>query len=434
MNLTTAHAPDVAPAGTGRLIPQDLPAAPSADLTHTRARVADCAELHRLLQAGCPGAPAQAADTAAMVAICFSGGDASRLVVFSFARAGRPAGCIVGLTEPSQLKARLGPLTLARHGGTRLRIPSDQAVLWDDDVCPFTRALPNIVATLCAPGEPTLMLQSAVGNGPLSQIASTATRAQARLVHTAEEPRERHWAITELGFDGYFATFSSKSRESFRQSQRKLSKAMGGQVRLESFTAVADVERFFAAAESISRQTYQWNELGLGLKNREFVLRRLRAAAELGFLRCHILYCQDKPVAFSEGFAAGGVFLAYQTGYLPELAKLSVGTVQTLEIMKELLGAGGRRWCLDWQSGDGDYKRRISNHSATETTLYLLPRSLRCRVFSACLAMAHAGNHAWQRVNTWRRARLAQVHAPWIGAVTSALQAVDDTTRMNSWF
>jgi hypothetical protein len=55
-------------------------------------------------------------------------------------------------------------------------------------------------------------------------------------------------------------------------------------------------------------------------------------------------------------------------------------------------------------------------------------------VFSACLAISHAGNHAWQRLKSWRNSRLAQAHAPWIGAVTSAVQAVDDTTRMNSWF
>src|SRR5262245_59899104 len=81
MNLTTAYVPGVPTSGAGQSATRQLPEAPSPDITHSREQVADCAELRRLLQRSCPGAPAESADVAAMVAICFSGGDASRLVV-----------------------------------------------------------------------------------------------------------------------------------------------------------------------------------------------------------------------------------------------------------------------------------------------------------------------------------------------------------------
>lgn len=366
-----------------------------------------------------------------MVAMCFAGGDASRLVVFSFAYAGRQAGFLVALAEKSSLVARLGRFPISRCNGLRLRIPGDQAVVWDENVYPFARALPDLVSVVCAPAEPMLMLQSAVAGGPLDQLARAADQSRARYMRTAEEPRERYWAVTDQSYDKFFATFSAKSRESFRQSQRKLAKAMDGQVRLESYTRPEEVEKFFAIAESISRQTYQWQQLGLGMSNHDFILNRLHTAARLGIMRCHVLYCRDQPVSFSEGFAVGGVFLAFQTGYLPDMAKLSVGTVQTLEIMKEILGAGGQRWCFDWQSGSGEYKRRISNITATETTMYLLPRGLRWKMFSASLEFAHHCNALGKRVMGKLRQARAIAHGPLIGVAAPALQVIDETNRMN---
>jgi hypothetical protein len=396
------------------------------DVAHLREGVADCGELQPLLALRCPGAEAGATEVAAMVAICFAGGDASRLVVFSFSHGGRPAGFVVALAEKSTVEAHVGRFSIARREGLRLRIPGELAVVWDERVLSFSSALPTLVDVICAPGEPMLVLQAAIAGGRLEQLARSSKQAHARIMRTAEEPCERFWAVTDLSFDKFFATFSGKSRESFRQSQRKLGKAMDGQVRLECYRRPEEVEKFFAIAEGISRQTYQWQQLGLGMSNHDFILNRLHTAARLGIMRCHVLYCRDQPVAFSEGFSAGGVFLAFQTGYLPEMSKLSVGTVQTLEIIKEILGAGGARWCFDWQSGGGDYKRRISNVTAVESTYYLLPRGLRWTFFSSCLEIAHGCNLLAKRV---RRTRAA-AHSPLLGAALPALQLIEETTRI----
>jgi hypothetical protein len=336
-----------------------------------------------------------------MAAICFAGGDASRLVVFSFALAARPVGFLVALAEPGSMNASIGAASIARRDCPRLRVPGELAVVWDESLHPFTRSLASIVEALCKADGPVLMLQSATAGGKLEQIAHATRELSARLIRADGGSRERHWSIADVDFEKYFATFSSSSRKSLRQTQRQLVKSMDGHLRVATYRHVDEVDEYFAAATEISSKTYQWQNLGLGMRNRDFVLRRLRVAAELGFMRCHLLFCRDQPVAFSEGFAVGGVYLESQTGYLPEMARHSVGTVLTLEMMREVLAAGGEPWSFDWQSGNDSYKRTFSNVTRLERTLYLLPRSFGWRVFSTCFGFTQACNHAVQQVRTF---------------------------------
>ena len=75
---------------------------------------------------------------------------------------------------------------------------------------------------------------------------------------------------------------SKRSRKSVQYSQRKLRKHLDGDVRVECATTAEDVARFVSDATAVSRKSYQWHLLGLGLRDAQALTATLTAAAERG--------------------------------------------------------------------------------------------------------------------------------------------------------
>jgi CelD/BcsL family acetyltransferase involved in cellulose biosynthesis len=164
---------------------------------------------------------------------------------------------------------------------------------------------------------------------------------------------------------------------------RKLTKDMNGEVNLRVFRRPEDIDDFLRDATQVSKETYQWKSLGLGLKNQSGTKERLLNLAHFGFLRCYVLYCMGKPVAFVEGFSGGGEFVFYQIGFLPELRKNSVGTVAVLEALRDLMDSNCGIQKYDFMSGSDDYKKRMSNCSAEERSSYVYPPTIKYRLIAA---------------------------------------------------
>jgi GNAT acetyltransferase-like protein len=313
---------------------------------------------------------------------------------------------------------------------TRMRIPGDRAIVWDENLQPFPLAAREMAVAIRGDGRTVLLVQSVIPGGRLEQLAAHLGAKAGYNTVLAEGRQERFLSVTDQPYEEYFAGLSSGTRDSFKYAQRRLAKFMDGDVRHERFERPEDVERFYALAEAVSRQTYQWQELGMGMKQREFVLPRLHLAARLGFLRCYVLFCRGEPVAFWESYSTGGVFLTYQTGYLPSLGKYSVGTVLTLAMLRDLLAGGGQRWTIDWLTGSSDYKKRLSTTTVEEHSLYLLPKRLEWMAFSASFAASNVLHSLGTRVKTWLQRRRVPAH--WLGSSAPLIQLLDDTTWMTA--
>jgi hypothetical protein len=98
-----------------------------------------------------------------------------------------------------------------------------------------------------------------------------------------------------------------------------------------------DVPEFLAVAQAVSRRTYQWTLLGLGLQDKAALTARLTLAADHGWMRCYILYCGDDAAAFMLGYLYRGVYYLGEMGYDPDWAKWSVGSFLQMEILRDHL-------------------------------------------------------------------------------------------------
>jgi hypothetical protein len=183
-------------------------------------------------------------------------------------------------------------------------------------------------------------------------------------------------------YDEYLAQLGGRSRQSVQYSERKLERDMAGQVRCECFETAAQVDRFIADAAAISRKTYQWRLLGLGLRAADELKGQLSHAANAGWLRSYILYCNDTPVSFMLGNQYRGCYYYLDVGYDPEFARWSVGTVLQLKVLKDLYSRGTRPTRFDFSTGFGEHKARFSNASRSEAHVLLLPRTPGNRVWA----------------------------------------------------
>jgi Acetyltransferase (GNAT) domain len=136
--------------------------------------------------------------------------------------------------------------------------------------------------------------------------------------------------------DAYLARLGSEARRNFRRYTKKAFSDEALQTRVERFSSVADLERFFDDGIRVSDKTYQKNTLDQGLSRGGEVERRIRFAAERQAFLGHILYLRDVPVAFRYGFIYGDIFFAMQTGFDPAFASHRPGTVLLMSFLKDL--------------------------------------------------------------------------------------------------
>ena len=153
-----------------------------------------------------------------------------------------------------------------------------------------------------------------------------------------------------------------------------------------SLTRCSDVDQipdFVRRAVAISRKTYQWHLLGLGLRNADELTQTLTVMARHGWTRCYLLECNGVATAFMVGYLYAGTYYYVDVGFDPEWEKWSVGTVLHLEVLRDLMEGGGRAQSFDFSSGSGIHKKRFSNESRTEANYLLVPRGARNNILIA---------------------------------------------------
>jgi hypothetical protein len=181
-------------------------------------------------------------------------------------------------------------------------------------------------------------------------------------------------------FAEYVAGLGSRSRQSVLYSQRKLKKDMGGDVRCVCFETEADVDKFVPDAQLVSQKTYQWNLLGLGLRDTPATRSGLRHAARNGWFRSFILYCKGAPAAFMLGHQHGDCYYYDDVGYDPAYSKHSVGSVLQIEVLEYLYSREDRPAWFDFSTGYGPHKGRFGNKGRTEADFLVVPGTVKNRL------------------------------------------------------
>ena len=176
-------------------------------------------------------------------------------------------------------------------------------------------------------------------------------------------------------YKDYIAGLGKNTRYNMGRHHRKLLSAATEDITLGRFTTCSDVWTFLDAAIPVSRKTYQWKNLGLGLHDRPLLTRRLRAAAERGLMLCYVLYHGATPLAFQLGYKFCGVYYAHDIGFDPKWKKYSVGNLLHCRVVQDLIERHPETVCMDLHYGDGPNKERFSNSARLEGNFYLFPRT-----------------------------------------------------------
>jgi|HubBroStandDraft_1064217.scaffolds.fasta_scaffold01250_5 hypothetical protein len=171
-------------------------------------------------------------------------------------------------------------------------------------------------------------------------------------------------------YKDYLQKFSSKSRNNLSRQLRKLREK--GDVELVKVTRESDVNSFVEAAVDISRKTYQFHVLGIGIRHPDRLKEWLKWAAQQGWLRSYLLKCGGSPCAFQIGYQYNRTFLGVEVGFDPAWSKLGVGMIQQLLALEDLFKDNTPDLC-DFGSY-ADYKQFLANDSHSDALVWLFRR------------------------------------------------------------
>lgn len=177
--------------------------------------------------------------------------------------------------------------------------------------------------------------------------------------------------------DDYMDDLGKKSKKSLAYSRRRLLRDFADDVEVTCYEREEDVQAFLDHAVAISRKTYQWRLLGLGLRDQGAFETRLRFAARKTWLRSYILFCSGRPVAFMLGYQHGRCYYYTDVGFDPDYSQWSMGSMLQVEVIEDLYARENRPEIFDFSTGFGDHKARFGNREQEEINLLLLPRTLR---------------------------------------------------------
>lgn len=307
-------------------------------------------------------------DCALLMSMCIAVGQRERLRAFDVATDGHGVARLIGVREPFMYQVRFGPLKLFRWRTERLRIIGEYGAVGHGGADLLAEAIAQLVRV-----EHSVTLQAIPSDAPLHEAARALRQLGAVHVRPFYPETARHRLVTGGDFESYLQGLSKSTRQTFRQTLRKLRQCHA--VELRAYERPQDVEEFVGHAATVAGTTYQQKRLGLGFTDAKGVTRRVRLAAENGWLRSFVLFCDGAPAAYVEGYQGGGRWFTFQIGHDPKWNPLSLGTACQLEVLRYLMESADRPRIIDYLEGDMDYKRRLCNVHVTETTIEVTERA-----------------------------------------------------------
>lgn len=295
------------------------------------------------------------------------------------------------IRQQRPLSFQLGELTYYRHPLTRCHLwsapliagPSPGSERWNDLAIAFLGALEN---HLQRPGAAIGIEALATDSEFHRVLQDHPAIAKDFLVMPQGEAYAHQRIDMPTTLEDYLAGLGSRSKKSLNYSRRKLFRDFADDVILSQCSTEDDVAGFLDKATSISKTTYQWHLLGLGLRRGDVLEARMRFAARQGWLRSYLLECGGQPAAFMLAYQYGGCFYYTDVGYDPEFARWSAGSMLQLLVMEDLYDQPdrppGRPDVFDFAAGFGEHKARFGNASREEANWLLLPRSFRNSVLA----------------------------------------------------
>lgn len=259
--------------------------------------------------------------------------DPTALRVYLLFRGDELCGVAPVLRQRSTFRWKVGEITIAKPPVTRLCLLGGLALFPHDPA-----AYEMLMDRLLASGDwHALLLDAVPTESPVWAFATGSANLRRRLTPYVPERTAPHLLLPIAGdFEAYMGRFSAKHRKNLRRMIRLLQEAVPDGVQFVRITRPDEVDFYLRHAIALSRKTYQWNLLGLGLRLPELLRQRLEFQAANGWLRCYLLFCKEEPVSFIQGFQYAGRYYLDDMGYDPEWATYSAGKVLHLDVIEDL--------------------------------------------------------------------------------------------------
>lgn len=224
---------------------------------------------------------------------------------------------------------------------------------------------------------------------PQTQRSAVQDRYRGFLTGGQQDYARRYIAM-DGSFEDYLAQFSGRTRSTLKRKQRKLAELSGGTLDIEEFTRPEQIERFFAEAVPLSRQTYQTRLLDAGLPEDAAFVAASKELAAQDRLRAYLLRVEGKVAAYLYLPVEGETLVYAYLGYAPDWAHASPGTVLQLAALERLFAERRFRY-FDFTEGDGAHKEMFSTAEAPACSFYLLRPSLANRLLLGSLGLFDSG-------------------------------------------
>jgi hypothetical protein len=171
-------------------------------------------------------------------------------------------------------------------------------------------------------------------------------------------------------FEEYMRKFPSKIRNNFSRRIRQLRSQ--GEVELVRVTEESEIDTFVDAVAEVSKKTYQFRALGLGIRDPDHLKKLLIWAARKRWLRSYLLKCNGEPCAFQIAYQYNRTFSGVEIGYDPAWIKLGVGNIQQLLALEDLFKENTPDIC-DFGTY-ADYKEMFANAAYMDAQVWLFRR------------------------------------------------------------
>lgn len=198
-----------------------------------------------------------------------------------------------------------------------------------------------------------------------------------------------NWYLEVNGrsFDQYLRSLPSPLRNTLTRKEKKLAKS--GRSRLELICGDSGLDDAIRAYEQVYRSSWKQEE-----PYPHFVPELMRVCAKLGALRLGVVYIDDIPAAAQFWIVQNKTAMIYKLAYDERFGDLSVGTILTARLMKQVIDVD-RVDQVDYLTGDDAYKRDwMSGRRERWGILAMNPRTL-----GGCMAIArHVGGRYIKRL------------------------------------
>ena len=180
---------------------------------------------------------------------------------------------------------------------------------------------------------------------------------------------DEHWRMSiPDNIDKFYKARSRGHRHNLRRAISKFEEE-NADVRYVHYSTEDEVDDFLKTAACISEKTYQ-HALNAGLIDDENTRSRIKAAAENGWFRGHIIFVGDKPCAFQLALKYENIYYMVNIGYDPAFSSYKPGLILFLKVLEHIC-ADPSIDTLDFYFGDAEYKNRYGTEHWQEASVYL---------------------------------------------------------------